>query len=48
MWGMFGAKYVPSILYKVRMITIDEQAEIARVNRTSDVDVIAKAQSDRI
>jgi hypothetical protein len=48
MWGMFGAKYVPSILYKVRMITIDDQAEIARVNRTSDVDVIAKAQSDRI
>jgi hypothetical protein len=48
MWGMFGAKYVPSILYKVRMITIDDQAEIARVNRTSDIDVIAKAQSDRM
>ena len=23
-WGMLGGKYVPSVIYKVRMITIDE------------------------
>ncbi|MGX9460852.1 DUF4255 domain-containing protein [Shewanella sp. A14] len=47
-WGMLGAKYVPSILYKVRMITIDDQIETFRVNRTSDVDVTLKSQSDEM
>jgi hypothetical protein len=31
LWGSMGAKYVPSILYKVRMVTIDEGAIILEI-----------------
>ncbi|MBW3530717.1 DUF4255 domain-containing protein [Shewanella sp. NKUCC06_TVS] len=43
-WGMLGAKYVPSILYKVRMITIDAKAEISRINEISEIDTITKQE----
>ncbi|MPY23421.1 DUF4255 domain-containing protein [Shewanella psychropiezotolerans] len=46
MWGMFGAKYLPSILYKVRMITIDNKAVISRVSKTSSVNVSVKSESE--
>jgi hypothetical protein len=26
LWSTIGAKYIPSILYKVRVVAIDEQA----------------------
>jgi hypothetical protein len=46
MWSMFGAKYVPSILYKVRMITIDTNAEVTRTTRISDAGVSVKPEAD--
>jgi hypothetical protein len=33
LWGMFGAKYVPSVVYKVRMVVIDSKAVQAQVGR---------------
>jgi hypothetical protein len=40
MWGIMGAKYIPSVLYKLRMLTIDEawvalQVEPIRSTKTS-------------
>ncbi len=32
MWGMFGAKYLPSIIYKVRMVTMGSQAITSQVS----------------
>ncbi|MFT6777221.1 MAG: hypothetical protein ACJAV1_001138 [Paraglaciecola sp.] len=30
MWSMFGAKYIPSIVYRVRMVTINSNAVLAQ------------------
>lgn len=32
MWAMFGAKYIPSIIYKVRVITLGSQAIKSQVS----------------
>lgn len=38
MWSFLGAKYVPSILYKVRLIVIDEGAMTFEVSDVSGLD----------
>jgi len=38
MWGMFGAKYLPSIIYRVRMATLDGagiHSQVAAVRQTT-------------
>lgn len=32
LWGMFGAKYLPSIVYKVRMVTVSNEAVQSQVS----------------
>jgi hypothetical protein len=29
LWSILGGKYLPSVLYKIRQITLDEEATIA-------------------
>jgi hypothetical protein len=39
LWGSMGAKYVPSVLYKVRMVTIDEGSivlEVPEIGKVAD------------
>lgn len=36
MWGMFGGKYMPSVLYRVRMIAIDSDAVTGRRHIVSE------------
>ncbi len=33
MWSMFGAKYLPSIVYRVRMVTLDANAVQSRITK---------------
>ena len=44
MWSTLGAKYMPSVLYKVRMLSIDESviSEFRPIisNVTKDSDII--------
>jgi hypothetical protein len=35
-WGMFGGKYLPSVLYRVRMVSIDAQAVAGRRHLVSE------------
>lgn len=35
LWGMLGGKYLPSIFYKVRMLTIRPEGTVARVHAAS-------------
>lgn len=44
MWGMFGAKYLPSILYKVRMITIESKAITSAVDKASAINVSVNSE----
>lgn len=39
LWSMIGAKYMPSILYKIRMVSIDPKATVLRTNILSETDV---------
>ncbi len=43
-WGMLGGKYVPSVLYKVRMVSIDAGQVSAEVPRIVRQDVRAGSQ----
>ena len=45
MWAALGAKYMPSVLYKVRMLTIDESVvrEYRPVVSSLDNDTTPKA-----
>lgn len=36
LWGIFGGKYIPSILYKVRMVVVDDDAVSSRTFVTQD------------
>ncbi|WP_075187438.1 DUF4255 domain-containing protein [Teredinibacter haidensis] len=36
LWGMLGGKYLPSIFYKVRMLTIKPEGTVARVHTASN------------
>ncbi|NRD75162.1 DUF4255 domain-containing protein [Shewanella sp. VB17] len=38
-WSMLGAKYMPSILYKIRMVTIDPKATVSRISQLSEAEV---------
>ena len=38
LWGMMGRHYLPSILYKIRMITIDSNTPIERISNVSAPD----------
>lgn len=42
-WGMLSGKYLPSVLYRMRMISIDSGQLAARVPRISALDVGAKS-----
>lgn len=36
LWGMFGGKYMPSVLYRIRMVSIDANSVTGRVNVITD------------
>ncbi|MCB0580436.1 MAG: DUF4255 domain-containing protein [Phaeodactylibacter sp.] len=38
LWGMIGAKYMPSVLYKVRMLTIQEEAPSQEVPPIQEIE----------
>jgi hypothetical protein len=39
LWGSLGGKYLPSILYKIRMVTIQEgnEAEVSKISGLSSI-----------
>jgi hypothetical protein len=37
MWGFLGAKYMPSVIYKVRMLTIQEHKVIESIEKVTGV-----------
>ena len=41
-WGMFGGKYLPSVLYRVRMISIDANAVTGRQHTVSEPTIVAR------
>lgn len=41
-WGGIGAKYVPSILYKVRMVTIENDVVLEETSSTDAIDITTK------
>lgn len=45
LWSMYGAKYVPSVVYKVRMVVIDSKAVQAQVGRAQQQAVKTEAAS---
>ena len=46
LWGMHGGRYLPSILYKIRTITIDSNAVRSIEIKTSDIDSSAHIKRD--
>lgn len=42
LWGMLGGRYYPSILYRVRVVTIDGQAIISRSHPASSPEISTK------
>jgi hypothetical protein len=43
LWGILGSRYLPSVLYRLRMVTIDEGQVITQVPRVQRPDVAAQA-----
>ncbi|SHJ79289.1 DUF4255 domain-containing protein [Pseudozobellia thermophila] len=41
-WSVLGTKYLPSVLYKVRMITIQEDELISDARPIEEIDLLAK------
>jgi len=39
LWGSLGAKYIPSVLYKVRLITIQEELAESERKRISGIEI---------
>ena len=44
LWSTLGGKYIPSVLYKVRQVTIDEDAVIAGGGLIQEINVEAKTK----
>lgn len=40
LWGLLGAKYLPSVLYKIRLITIQEARALDETGPISGIDII--------
>jgi Pvc16 N-terminal domain len=38
LWQSFGGKFLPSVMYKIRMLTIDERAVLQEVPRVESID----------
>ncbi len=43
LWGVLGGKYLPSVLYKVRMVTMDSSAITGQVSSILQTDAEVKA-----
>ena len=41
-WGALGARYQPSVIYKMRMLTVDSDAFVARFREFTDPQVNVK------
>ena len=39
LWSILGGKYMPSVLYKIRQVTIDEDAVIAGGGIITEIDL---------
>ena len=46
-WGMLGAKYVPSVLYRVRMVALDGAAILGRQTSIADPSVAISRPPER-
>lgn len=44
LWSTLGGKYMPSVLYKIRQLTIDEDAVITGGGLITEVDVFGKSK----
>ncbi len=45
LWGTLGGKYLPSVLFKVRQITIDEDATIAGGGIITEIDFTGRSKN---
>lgn len=39
LWGFIGAKYIPSVLYKVRLLTVADEAALREMQILSDMNI---------
>jgi len=44
LWSVLGGKYLPSALYKVRQLTIDEDVELSETGLIKEIDLYAKGK----
>ena len=46
LWGALGAKYAPSLMYKVRMITIQSDVDLEQVGIVDEVSITSNNSAD--
>lgn len=44
MWSILGGKYLPSVLYKIRQITVDEEAVVSGGGIITEIDLNARTK----
>jgi hypothetical protein len=44
LWGILGGKYLPSVLYKIRRVTVDEEATISEAGFIKEIQLNEKSK----